>query len=150
MIRSKAQGPIDGVDFCGARAASATPEVDTAIKTAAAIVIGPSNPVISIGPILAVSGVREALKDTQAPVVGVSPFVRGQVVKGPTETFMAFTKQPKTTDGIAAIYDGLLDGIVADERASRLPTFETDVLMDTPQARERLARETLNFALSLG
>ena len=150
MIRSGGAGPVEDVDFHGARNARPTPEVLDAIATARAIVIGPSNPVISIGPILAVRGIRAALNDSPAPVVAVSPLVAGAVVKGPTKAFMEWADRPLTSDGIAAHYEGVIDGLVADQRTQRLPVLETDVLMDSPGARRRVADETLRFALALG
>jgi LPPG:FO 2-phospho-L-lactate transferase len=149
MIRRRGEGPVEGVELRGAHAARATHEVLDAIEHASAIVIGPSNPVISIGPILAVPGVREAIAAARAPVVAVSPLVKGQVLKGPTAAFMAFAGLPLDADGVAAAYDGLLDGLVADDRASGLPTLETDVDMSTPAARRRVAAETLAFAAGL-
>ena len=127
-----------------------SPEVLEAIAAARAIVIGPSNPVISIAPILAVPGIRAALSDSPAPVVAVSPLVAGEVVKGPTASFMAWAGRPLSSDGIAAYYEGVIDGLVADTRAELVPVLETDVLMDTPSARRRVAEETLRFALALG
>ena len=150
MIRSGGKGPVQDVDFRGANNARTTPETLKALATADAIVIGPSNPVISIGPILAVPGMREALADSRAPVVAVSPFVGGKVVKGPTKAFMEWTGLPLTADGIAQSYDPLIDGLIADQRATALPTLETDVLMETDDARRRLAEDTLRFALALG
>ena len=150
MIRSGGAGPVQEVDFRGAENARPTPEIDEALATAQAIVIGPSNPVISIGPILAVPGIRTAIKDSPAPVVAVSPLVADAVVKGPTEAFMAWSGRPLTSDGIAAQYEGVIDGLVADRRAQEVPSLETDVLMDTPAARRRLAEETLRFALAFG
>jgi LPPG:FO 2-phospho-L-lactate transferase len=149
MIRSGDAGPIQDVDFHGVRAARPTPEVEQAIATAVAIVLGPSNPVISIGPILAVPGMRAALADAAAPMVAVSPLVGGAVVKGPTEAFMAWAGRPLSSDGIVRHYGDLLDGLVADTRAHDVPVLETDVLMDTPTARRRVAEETLRFALAL-
>jgi LPPG:FO 2-phospho-L-lactate transferase len=140
---------VQDVEFHGARAARPTPEVQAAIAAAQAIIIGPSNPVISIGPMLAVPGFREALNETRAPVVAVSPLVGGEVVKGPTAAFMEFTGLPLTADGIAAYYEGVIDGLVADERTDRVPVLETDVLMATPEARQRVAKEALTFALAL-
>jgi LPPG:FO 2-phospho-L-lactate transferase len=139
MIREGAPSPVEGVDFRGAPAARPPAE-------ARAIVIGPSNPVISIGPILAVPGVREALRDSPAPVVAVSPLVRGQVLKGPTDAFLAWAGHPLDADGIAAHYKGLIDGLVSDERASETVTLETDVEMADAAGRRRLARATLGFA----
>jgi LPPG:FO 2-phospho-L-lactate transferase len=150
LIKGKGEGPVDGVDFRGAAAARPTAEVIEAIAAARAIVIGPSNPIISIGPILAVDGIRSALIAAQAPIVAVSPLVRGAVVKGPTEPFMAWAGHPLGSDGIAAIYADTVDGLVADERTEALPVLETDVLMQGAAGRARLAEETLRFALALG
>jgi LPPG:FO 2-phospho-L-lactate transferase len=149
MIRERGAGPIDGVELRGIEAARPTPEVLDAIARADAIVVGPSNPVISIGPILAVPGLREAMLGAPAPIVAVSPLVRGAVLKGPTDVFMAWAGHPLSSEGIAAHYDGLLDGLVADERADSLPTLVTDVEMGDPDARRRVARETLAFASAL-
>jgi LPPG:FO 2-phospho-L-lactate transferase len=142
-------GPVQDVDFRGAQAARPTPEVLSALAAAQAIVIGPSNPVISIAPILAVNGMRQAMSEATAPVVAVSPVVAGEVVKGPTGVFLNYAGLPLSNDGIAAYYDGLIDGLVADQRIDRLPVFETDVLMATPEARRRVAEETLRFTAAL-
>ncbi|HUA07199.1 MAG TPA: 2-phospho-L-lactate transferase [Solirubrobacteraceae bacterium] len=150
MIRAGGESPVQDVDFRGANNARPTPEVLKALATADAIVIGPSNPVISIGPILAVPGIREALADSKAPVVAVSPFVGGKVLKGPTAAFMEWAGRSLTSDGIAQSYDQLIDGLIADQRATALPTLETDVRMDTAQARRRVAEDTFRFALALG
>jgi LPPG:FO 2-phospho-L-lactate transferase len=149
MIKARGEGPVDDVAFRGAGAARATPEVLAALSQARAIVIGPSNPVISIGPMLALAGLRDAIEATTAPVVAVSPLVRGQSVKGPTEAFLAWAGQPLTSTGIAALYSGLIDGLVADERTELVPVLETDVLMASAAARTRVAEETLRFALGI-
>lgn len=137
------------VQFRGAGAAQATPEVLEAIATAGAIVIGPSNPVISIGPILAVPGIAQALRETQAPVIAVSPLVAGQVLKGPTAAFMSWRQVPVSAAGIAAIYGDLLDGLVCDEPLASLPTLQTELLMSDGPGRAQLAGETLAFAARL-
>ena len=139
MIRRGGEGPVEGVELRGADDARATPEALEAIAGARAIVIGPSNPVISIGPILAVPGIRDAVLAAPAPVVAVSPLVRGQVLKGPTDAFMAFAGHALDSDGVVAHYAGLLDGLVADERADGVPTLETDVEMPDAAARRRVA-----------
>jgi LPPG:FO 2-phospho-L-lactate transferase len=120
-----------------------------ALHSARAIVIGPSNPIISIGPILELEGVAEAIRASPAPVVAVSPLVRGAVLKGPTAAFMTWAGRPLTSAGIVACYEGLLDGLVADQRTDAAPVLETEVLMDTADARRELARRTLEFALAL-
>ena len=150
LIRARAAGPVDDVEFRGADAAVPTPQVLAALAEARAVIVGPSNPVISIGPILALPGMRAALRDCPAPVVAVSPLVGGRSVKGPTEELLEWAGQPLTSDGIAAVYDGLLAGLVADEPSHMLPTLETDVAMPDAAARRRVAQATLDFALALG
>jgi LPPG:FO 2-phospho-L-lactate transferase len=150
MIRGHGEGPVDEVEYRGASAAAPTPEVQQAVKAARAIVIGPSNPIISIGPILALPGMRSALVDSPAPVVAVSPLVRGGVMKGPTEPFLRWAGQPLSSTGIATLYGGVLDGLVADEDTEVIPVLRTEVLMDTPAARARVAEETMKFAQALG
>jgi LPPG:FO 2-phospho-L-lactate transferase len=149
MIRGQARGPVQDVDFHGARAARPTPQVLQAIADADAIVIGPSNPVVSIGPILAAQGLQRALRDARAAVVAVSPLVRGEVIKGPTAAFMEWAGQPLCSDGIASSYPGLISGLVADERTDLLPVLEAEMLLDTPERRRELAGQTLDFALAL-
>jgi LPPG:FO 2-phospho-L-lactate transferase len=148
MIRERAAGPVRDVALEGVEAATPSPEALEAIATARAIVVGPSNPVISIGPILAVLG--DAVRAAAAPVVAVSPLVRGAVLKGPTDAFLAWAGHPLSSEGIAAHYDGLLDGLVADERADSVPTLVTDVEMGDDDARRRVARDVLAFASALG
>jgi LPPG:FO 2-phospho-L-lactate transferase len=149
MILERGAGP-EAVDLRGIEAARPTPEVLEAIAAADAIVIGPSNPVISIGPILAVPGMREALRAAHAPVVAVSPFVRGAVLKGPTEAFCAMAGLPLGTAAVEAAYGDVIAGVIADEPAPSLPTLVTGVLLDTPERRVAVARETLAFAQTLG
>jgi LPPG:FO 2-phospho-L-lactate transferase len=149
MIRERGAGPVEDVAYRGAESAAPTPEVLRALGEARAVVVGPSNPVISIGPILALPGMREALMASPAPVVAVSPLVGGEVLKGPTDVFMAWAGLPLSSDGIAAWYDGVLDGLVADERTDALPTLQTDVAMPDAAGRRRVAREALEFALAL-
>jgi LPPG:FO 2-phospho-L-lactate transferase len=150
MIRMRAEGAVEGLEFRGADEASASEAVLAALAGAEAIVIGPSNPLASIAPILAVSGMREALARSPAPVVAVSPIVGGEVLKGPTASFMAFAGLECSAPAVAAYYGELLDGIVADEHVPGLPVLRTDTRMDGPDGRARVARETLAFAASLG
>ncbi|HXB63911.1 MAG TPA: 2-phospho-L-lactate transferase [Solirubrobacteraceae bacterium] len=149
MIRMRAAGIVEGLEFRGAEQAAATPAVLEAITDARAIVIGPSNPLASIGPILAIPGVREALHAARAPVVAVSPIVGGEVLKGPTAAFMAFAALECNAAGVAAFYGELLDGIVADERGADLPALQIDTRMDEATARARVAQQVLAFADSL-
>lgn len=154
MIVGGARGPVEDVAFDGVEQARPTAAVLDALAAARAIVIGPSNPIVSIGPILAVPGMRDALRAAAAPVVAVSPIVGGAVLKGPTAAFLEWAGQPVSTAGVAAVYGDLLDGIVADEPLpatahGELPLLQTDLLMADPAGRARLAREALAFAEAL-
>jgi LPPG:FO 2-phospho-L-lactate transferase len=152
MIVNRAAGPVEGVELRGVEAAHPTPEVLAAIATARAIVIGPSNPLVSIGPILALPGMRAALRAARAPVVAVSPIVGGAVVKGPTAAFMAWAGQPVSAAGVAALYGDVLDGIVADEPlddAAGIAVQRAELMMSDAAGRARLAGAALAFAESL-
>ncbi|MDP9399943.1 MAG: 2-phospho-L-lactate transferase [Actinomycetota bacterium] len=148
MILERGEGPVEGVELRGASEATPPPEALDAIAAARAIVVGPSNPVISIGPILAVPGMGDALRASPAPVVAVSPIVGGSVVKGPTESFLAWAGVSLDADGVATFYgEDLLDGMVTDEGgAGELPVLQGDTLMTDPASRALVARETLRFA----
>jgi LPPG:FO 2-phospho-L-lactate transferase len=155
LILDGGEPPVLGVELEGIEAAAPTPEVLKAIGGADAIVVGPSNPVISIGPILAVPGVREAIAASPAPVVAVSPYVAGRVVKGPTDRFMEGLDRPTTAAGVASLYAGLIDAMVVDEGdpdppPSEIPTLAAPTLMDGAAGRERLARTVLDYADTLG
>jgi LPPG:FO 2-phospho-L-lactate transferase len=155
MIVERAQGPIESVEYAGVREAKPTRAVAAALAGADAIVIGPSNPVASIGPMLAVPGLREALVDAPAPVVAVSPFVGGAVVKGPTLAFCAHAGVEPAASGLLDAYAGLLDGLLADEAVERVAALEgvaaleADTRMDSPATRRRVAQTTLELAASL-
>jgi LPPG:FO 2-phospho-L-lactate transferase len=149
MIREQAAGLIEALEYRGAEQAAPSAEVLEAIRSARAIVIGPSNPLASIGPILALPGIHDALLAADAPVVAVSPIVGGEVLKGPTASFMAFAALDLSADGVADFYGELLDGIVADENVGRLASFQTDTLMADADARARVAEQTLSFAEAL-
>jgi LPPG:FO 2-phospho-L-lactate transferase len=150
MIRDRAAGPVEGLEFRGAEQAQPTAQVLDAIARADAIVIGPSNPLASIAPILAVPGIREALADAGAPVVAVSPIVGGEVLKGPTAAFMAFAALDCSASGVAAFYGDLLDGIVADEDVDAiLPSLRAETRMSDAESRAGVAAQTLDFALAL-
>ena len=149
MIVERAEGPIEGIELRGLHRAPPSNAVLQAIAEADAIVIGPSNPVISIGPILALPGMREALRAAPAPVLAVSPFVGGRVLKGPTEPFCGAAGIALSAAGIARAYSDVIDGLVADESSNGTPELVTDTLMETAEDRVRLAREVLDFAASV-
>jgi LPPG:FO 2-phospho-L-lactate transferase len=149
MILERAEGPIESVELRGLERAAPSDPVLEAIAATDAIVIGPSNPVISIGPILALPGMREALRGAPAPVVAVSPFVGGRSLKGPTTAFCEHAGIDASAAGVAGAYAEVIDGIVADEGVEGIPALVTDTLLDTPEDRARVARELLDFAVSL-
>jgi LPPG:FO 2-phospho-L-lactate transferase len=149
MIREQARGPVEGVEYRGAEQAAPSAEVLAAIAAARSIVVGPSNPLASIGPILAVPGIREALSGADAPVLAVSPVVAGRVLKGPTAAFMEFAGLPCSAAGVASFYGELLDGMLADEDVPRLRVLRADTHMHDAGSRARVAEQTLAFAESL-
>jgi LPPG:FO 2-phospho-L-lactate transferase len=154
LIVDRGEPEVLGVELEGIERAEASREVLDALRAAEAIVLGPSNPVISIGPILAVPGIRDAIAASPAPVVAVSPYVAGQVVKGPTERFMEAIGRPSTAAGVASLYAGLIDGMVVDEGDPDPPPVEvaTEVaatLMEGAGGRARVARIVLDYAAGL-
>lgn len=151
LIRRRGAGPVQDVDYYGVDGAVPTAAVLEAVAGARAIVVGPSNPVISIGPILAVPGMLEALATAAAPVVAVSPFVAGEIVKGPTAAFLEWAGVAPRPAGVVELYGELLDGFVADERLdpAPVPTLVSGVDLGTPAARASVAVEVLRFAEAL-
>jgi LPPG:FO 2-phospho-L-lactate transferase len=154
LIIDGGQPQVLGVQLEGIEAAEPTQEVCEALRDADAIVLGPSNPVISIGPILAVPGMREAIAASPAPVIAVSPYVAGAVVKGPTDRFMEGIGRPTTAAGVASLYAGLIDAMVVDEGdpdppPGEIPTLAAPTLMEGAAGRVRLARIVLDYAATL-
>jgi LPPG:FO 2-phospho-L-lactate transferase len=154
LIVDRGEPDVLGVELEGIEHAEPSREVLDALRAADAIVIGPSNPVISIGPILAVPGMRDAIAASPAPVVAVSPYVAGQVVKGPTDRFMRALSRPTTAAGVASLYAGLIDGMVVDEGDPDPPPVEVattaaPILMEGAGGRARVARIVLDYASSL-
>ena len=154
LILDHGEAPIEAVEVEGLAQATPTPEVLEAISSADVIVVGPSNPVISIGPILSLPGMRDAIAAAPAPVVAVSPFVAGRAVKGPTEAFMAAIGRPVSAAGVASLYQGLLDGMVVDDADPDPPPEGLEVLscptlMEGQAGRRALAERVLEFARGL-
>ncbi len=148
------------VRFRGIEAACITPEVKAAIEAADVIVIAPSNPIVSTGPILALPGVREALADAAGngtPIVAVSGIVGGRALRGPADRMLASLGLEPTALGVARIYAGIADRFVLDTIDRELDTAiqqlgmrtrVTDTVMTDDAARARLAAEVLEFAVS--
>lgn len=143
------------VRFCGAPAALPTSEVREAIAAAGAIIIAPSNPIVSIGPILAVPGIREAIDAARVrgvPVVAVSGIVGGRALRGPADRMLASLGHESSALGVARLYVGLVDSFVLDTVDADLgPEIEalgmrvaiTDTIMSDDPSRARLARDVL-------
>ena len=148
---------VRAVDFEGARTAHLSPDIAAAFerRDIAAIVICPSNPYLSVDPILAVPGMRELLRHAGAPIVAVSPIIGGAAIKGPTTKIMAELKIEATNASIACHYNGIIDGLIIDRAdaadAASLPvaTLTTATLMTTLEDRVNLARDVLDFARRL-
>ena len=154
LIVDRGEPAVLGVELEGIEDAAPSREVIDALRSAEAIVIGPSNPVISIGPILALAGIREAIAASPAPVVAVSPYVAGAVLKGPTDRFMEGIGRPTTAAGVASLYAGLIDGMLVDEGDPDPPPTEVrtqvaPLLMEGAAGRARVARLALDFAAEL-
>jgi len=138
------------VSFAGAEVARPGPGVLDAIAAADRILVAPSNPWLSVDPILAVPGMRDALMAAPAPVVAVSPLIAGQAVKGPTAKLMAELGLPLTNASIAGHYAGLVDGLLIDSGDDAggvsIPVARTATLMRSLDDRRRVARAALDLA----
>lgn len=147
-----------GVRFAGVEQATPCPEALAAIGQAEAIVIAPSNPIVSVAPILATPGIQAALEAVAAPIVAVSPIIGGRALKGPAANMLSTLGHEVSALGVARIYAGLVDGLVIDEvDADLAPSIEvlgmrvltTATVMGGLDDRRRLACEVLDFAHAL-
>jgi LPPG:FO 2-phospho-L-lactate transferase len=158
FVERRCEPNVSGFAFRGASAARPTPAVLDALASDGleAVVICPSNPFISIDPILAVPGMRAAIAACRAPVMAVSPIIAGRAVKGPTAKMMAELGLPATAGAVAQHYRDLLDGFVLDEAdaaeaaAIDLPCLTTRTLMASEDDKRVLAAEVVAFARRLG
>ena len=140
------------IRFDGADAAFPAPGVLTAIANADAVVIAPSNPFLSIDPLLAVPGIRSALALTKAPVVAVSPIIAGRAVKGPTAKLMEELGIRLANASIAAHYAEFIDGLVinqGDDAPDGIAIAQTSTLMHDDDDKARVAQAALDLATSL-
>jgi LPPG:FO 2-phospho-L-lactate transferase len=158
LVRDGAPDDVEGVDLSAAAAALPAPRVLEAIAAADAILVCPSNPIVSIGPILAVPGVREALAASRAPVVAISPIIGGMPVKGPADRLLRGTGAEVSARGVARLYASWCDGFVLDARdAEQLRDVEAlglaaravDTLMRDVAISEALAHTCLALAAEL-
>jgi LPPG:FO 2-phospho-L-lactate transferase len=156
FVERRCQPLVRAIEFAGAPVARPAPGVCEALMAAdtRAILIAPSNPYLSIDPILAVPAIRDALGSAAAPVIAVSPIVGGDTVKGPTAKLMRELGVPVTPHAIMAHYGDLLDGMLVDERdaddAIPLAHAFCDTLMVTLADRARVAGAALALAARVG
>jgi len=144
---------VRSIAFRGAKSVGPAPGVCDAIAAATTILIAPSNPYLSIDPILAVPGIAEALSSARAPVVAVSPIVGGDAVKGPTAKLMRELGIEVSPAAVAAHYGDLLDGFLVDQRDAEIDPgvahARADTLMLTLADRVRVAEAALRLAEQL-
>jgi LPPG:FO 2-phospho-L-lactate transferase len=138
---------VDGVRFEGAEDAHAAPGVLAALEAADLIAIAPSNPFVSIGPIIAVTEIREAVEQRRVPAIAVSPLIAGRTVRGPADRMLARLAGGTSPAHVAGCYKGLIDTLVVDEadagEDAGVPTIVTRTLMSDADARRRLAEAVL-------
>jgi LPPG:FO 2-phospho-L-lactate transferase len=155
FVRRRQADTVLGVHFAGIEEASVPVGVRAACTAADVIVFCPSNPIVSIGPILAVPGMRDVLRSSRAPRVAVSPIVGGRALRGPADRMLASLGHDVSPLGVARLYQGLVDGFVIDQADADMRTsietlgmrvLVTDTVMAAYEDRRRLAREVIEFA----
>ncbi|HST88541.1 MAG TPA: 2-phospho-L-lactate transferase [Ktedonobacterales bacterium] len=155
FVRRGHRDPVSGVRFVGIERARPTAEALAALAAAEAVIFCPSNPIVSIGPILAVPGMRALVRAAPGPRVAVSPIVAGRALKGPADAMLAALGHESSAYAVAALYHDLLDGMVIDrqdaEQAARIEALGmrvlvTDTIMRDEEERRRLAADVLHFA----
>lgn len=152
FVERQCQPKVKSVSFEGATSARPAPGVIDAINSADAVFVAPSNPWLSVDPILAVPGIREALIGCDGPVIAVSPLVDGKAVKGPTAKLMDELGLAISNDVIWDHYADFLDGLVVhneDPSPAGIAVARTDTMMQNATDRERVARAALEFANEL-
>jgi len=155
FVRERCEPVVTGFTYQGA-AEARPPEALRKIGPVEAVIVCPSNPFISIGPLLAVSGMRAWIESLNAPVVAVSPLIGGEAVKGPTAKMFAELGLSVTNADLVGAYDGLLDGLVIDERDAddaaglSVAAAVTQTFMKTASDRQRVAEVALRLAEAIG
>ncbi|MBK7126701.1 MAG: 2-phospho-L-lactate transferase [Dehalococcoidia bacterium] len=155
MVKLRTELDVRSIRFAGIEAAKPGPGVIESLADAEMVILAPSNPFVSIGPILGVPGVRAALETTKAVRVAISPIIAGQVVKGPAAKMMTTLGYEVSALGVAKIYNGLVDLFVLDEQdralaprieALGMRTLVTDTMMTSMERKAELAREVVAAA----
>lgn len=158
FVQRQQQDTVDGVEFFNIQQARVTPEVRQAVLGARVIILCPSNPIVSIGPILAVPAMRELLLEAPAPKIAVSPLIGGKALKGPADKMMQTLGHEVSAYGVARLYAGIANGMVIDHadaeqddqiNALGMEVLTTNAVMQDEPDRARFAREVLDFALQV-
>lgn len=158
FVRRRHQDPVEGIRFDGIAAATLPDGVAAALAGAEAIILCPSNPFVSLGPILAVADCRARLAAAPGPKVAISPIIGGRALKGPADQMLAGLGHEVSPLGVARLYQDFLDGLVIDEEDAALApriealgirTLVTGTIMGEADDRRRLAEEVLAFATTL-
>ena len=158
FVRRGQKDEVLGVELRGIEDARPTEAVLGAVAAADAVVFCPSNPVVSVGPILALPGMRDALAASSASKVAVSPIVGGRALKGPADRMLASLGHEVSAAGVAAMYEGLVDAMVVDRvdeggragiESLGMRVLVTDSVMRDAADRTRLAREVVGFGTGL-
>lgn len=153
FVERQCRPSVRAIHFEGAVDAAPAPGVLEAIAEANMILIAPSNPFLSVDPILAIPAIRKALRERRAPVVAVSPLIGGQAVKGPTVKLMAELGLAVSNQSIARHYDGLIDGLLIDtgDRGDDpgIAVSACATLMKDREDKARVASQAISFAMRL-
>nr|WP_319516647.1 2-phospho-L-lactate transferase [uncultured Cohaesibacter sp.] len=159
FVKEKCAPVVKALEFAGIEEATATPEALEAIASAELLVIAPSNPLVSIEPILAIEGMREALKKSAVPTIAVSPLIAGKVVKGPADRMMSAMGMRADAVGVATRYQGLADILLIDHQDVALSAEISDlsiaphcadIMMKDMSDKMRLASEIVDLARDQG
>lgn len=154
FVKGRGEGQVQRVELHGIATAAAAPGVCEAIRSAHLVILPPSNPIVSIGPILALSGVREAMRKTDAPIVAISPLVAGKPIKGPADRLLSGLGIEVSAAGVASLYRDFLDTFVIDTQdTDQRPRLEqqglaaivTDTIMSDVNKSVALARVVVEY-----
>ena len=155
FVRDRCAPEIESFEFSGIDQATPNKAILSALENCSGVVICPSNPYVSVDPMLRLPGMREAIKASGAPVVAVSPIVSGIAIKGPAAKMMAELDVPNTATSVARHYGGLLSGFVLDSQDAELanttgvPTIAAQSIMKSLDDRVQLAQSVLDFLSQL-
>ena len=158
FVRDKCVPEVLELKYEGLFEASITPEAESCIDNAELIVFAPSNPLVSISPIIEIPGFKKALKNTMAPIIAVSPLINGKVIKGPADKMLTSLGHRSDVLGIAQYYEDIISHLVIDKKDSDFSSsissfginpYTTDILMRDNIGKERLARKILEIYSSL-